>query len=250
MFHHAGVRQLPATFPVTPPYHLAVSPRARRPAVRIEPLHVADFVHPDGSPLAGRPGIVMAYAVVHPDGGCSSTRASASATRRSRRPIGRPSATSRRCSEPRDLARRREPLANSHLHFDHCGQNGAFPGRPIHVQAVEHAAAQGPDYTITDWVDAPGTRYELVDGDLELLSGVRLVPTPGHTPGHQSMLIEAAEGRTAIVGQAVYTRAEWSGDDGPAVSGWESAWDRASYRRSVERIRAFRPDVVLFGHDR
>jgi len=38
------------------------------PSVRIEAFHVADFVQPDGSAIAGRPGIVMAYAVVHPEG--------------------------------------------------------------------------------------------------------------------------------------------------------------------------------------
>ena len=192
----------------------------------------------------------MAYAVVHPDGvllfdtGIGVGNAEIEAAYR---PAVRdlPEMLRSRGISPDDVT----ALANSHLHFDHCGQNGAFTGRPIHVQAAEHAAARGLDYTVTDWVDAPGTRYELVDGEVELLRGLRLVPTPGHTPGHQSMLIESAEGRTAIVGQAVYTRAEWDGDDGPAASGWASAWDRASYRRSVERIRAFRPDVVLFGHD-
>jgi glyoxylase-like metal-dependent hydrolase (beta-lactamase superfamily II) len=141
-------------------------------------------------------------------------------------------------------------LAVSHLHFDHCGQNRAFPERPIHVQAAEYEAAQHADYTIRDWLDFPGARYELVRGEAALLPGVSLVPTPGHTPGHQSMLVDAADGRTAIVGQAVYTRAEWNGDDRPTVSGWAGAWDRAAYRRSVALLRGFEPDTVLFGHDR
>jgi len=88
------------------------------------------------------------------------------------------------------------------------------------------------------------------DGDFEIFGGVRLIPTPGHTPGHQSLLVEAAEGRTAIVGQAVFTRAEWSGSADASVSGLEGAWNRERYRSSVERLRAFRPDTVLFGHDR
>jgi hypothetical protein len=64
------------------------------------------------------------------------------------------------------------------------------------------------------------------------------------------MLVDGAEGRTAIVGQAVYTRAEWEGSDDLCDSGYTSAWDRGAYRQSVEVLRDFRPDVVLFGHDR
>jgi N-acyl homoserine lactone hydrolase len=78
-----------------------------------------------------------------------------------------------------------EGVVNSHLHFDHCGQNLLFPNRPIWVQSAEWAAAQVPDYTIPEWVDFPGARYELIDGRLEVLPGISIVPTPGHTPGHQ-----------------------------------------------------------------
>jgi N-acyl homoserine lactone hydrolase len=195
--------------------------------------------------------MVMAYAIAHPDGlilfdtGIGVGNAEIDDAYR---PVVRDLATLLRGRgiAPQDVV----ALANSHLHFDHCGGNRAFPGRPIHVQAAEYEAAQGPDYTILDWVAFEGAQYELATGEVELLPGVRLVPTPGHTPGHQSMLIDSAEGRTAIVGQAVYTRAEWDGSDEPSVSGLGGAWDRASYRASIERIRAFRPDTVLFGHDR
>jgi N-acyl homoserine lactone hydrolase len=208
-------------------------------------------VHPEGTPGAGRPGILMAYAVVHPvgvilfDSGIGVGNAEIDEVYHT---VVRdlPALLLGRGIAPEDVV----ALANSHLHFDHCGGNRAFLGRPIHVQAAEYEAAQGRDYTITEWVLFEGARYELATGEVELLPGVRLVPTPGHTPGHQSMLIESAEGRTAMVGQAVYTRAEWDGSDDPSLSGLDGAWDRASYLASVERIRAFRPDTVLFGHDR
>ncbi len=83
-----------------------------------------------------------------------------------------------------------------------------------------------------------------------ILAGVRLVPTPGHTPGHQSMLIDGTGGRIAIVGQAVYTRAEWDGSDEPEVSGLPGSWNATAYRASRDRLYAFEPDLVLFGHDR
>jgi N-acyl homoserine lactone hydrolase len=73
-------------------------------------------------------------------------------------------------------------VVNTHLHFDHCGGNHLFAGRPIYVQGRELDDARSEDdYTIREWVEAPGVRYVPVDGELELLPGLRLVPAPGHT---------------------------------------------------------------------
>jgi N-acyl homoserine lactone hydrolase len=228
------------------------SPPKTRPSIRVEPLHVADFVHPDGSVLAGATGVVMGFAVVHPDGvllfdtgiGFGDPDIAAAY-----RPTvwSVPTLLREAGIEPADVV----AIATSHLHFDHCGQNLAFPGVPVHVQAAEYAAAHEPDYTIPAWVDFPAARYELHDAEMELLPGVRLVPTPGHTPGHQSLVLDDANGRrTVLAGQAVYTRAEWDGSDEPTVSGLAGAPDPDAYRRSVDRLRALAPDRVLFGHDR
>lgn len=220
------------------------------PETRIEAFRIADFTHPVGSELAGRSGLVMGYAVVHPDGvilfdtgiGFGSDEIEAAF-----RPVTRslPEMLGERGIDPADVV----AIANSHLHFDHCGQNLAFPGRPIQAQSVEYAATRGVDYTIPAWVDFPGARYELHDGDLDPLPGVRLIATPGHSPGHQSLLVDGAAGRTAIVGQALWSRAEWDGSDDVADSGAASAWDLVAYRSSVARLRAFEPERVLFGHE-
>src|SRR5919197_3299721 len=50
------------------------------------------------------------------------------------------------------------------------------------------------DYTIREWVEAPGVRYVPVDGELELLPGLRLVPAPGHTRGMQVVVVETGGG--------------------------------------------------------
>src|SRR5436190_17218956 len=56
-------------------------------------------------------------------------------------------------------------VVNTHLHFDHCGGNHLFAGRPIYVQRRELDDARSEDdYTIREWVDAPGVRYMPVDG--------------------------------------------------------------------------------------
>ena len=82
----------------------------------------------------------------------------------------------------------------SHLHFDHCGQQGALAA-PVYVQATEFEAAQTPGYTVTEWATIPDDRFRLVHGDETIAEGVHLLSTPGHTPGHQSVLIEAADDR-------------------------------------------------------
>src|SRR3954463_12347201 len=51
-------------------------------------------------------------------------------------------------------------VVNTHLHFDHCGGNHLFAGRPIYVQRRELDDARSlADYTIREWVEAPGVRY-------------------------------------------------------------------------------------------
>jgi hypothetical protein len=75
-------------------------------------------------------------------------------------------------------------VVNTHLHFDHCGGNHLFAGRPIYVQRRGLDDARNEDhYTIREWVEASGVRYVPVDGELEPLQGLRLVPAPGHTRG-------------------------------------------------------------------
>ena len=91
-------------------------------------------------------------------------------------------------------------VVNTHLHFDHCGGNHLFPDRPIYVQRRELDDARSEDdYTIREWVEAPGVQYVPVDGALELPPGLRLVPAPGHTPGSQVVVVETG-GRPVVIG--------------------------------------------------
>src|SRR5688500_9718685 len=91
-------------------------------------------------------------------------------------------------------------VVNTHLHADHCGGNHLFAGKPIYVQRRELDDAHSEDdYTIREWVEAPGLRYVPVDGEFELLPGIRLVPAPGHTRGMQVVVVETG-GRPGVVG--------------------------------------------------
>ena len=103
-------------------------------------------------------------------------------------------------------------VANCHLHADHAGQNAAFPDVPIYVQAAEWEIAHTTDHTILEWIDFPAARYVRLSGDHEPFEGLRIVATPGHTPGHQSLVVETdRRPRSLLAGQAVYTVDEWVG---------------------------------------
>src|SRR4051812_44779150 len=100
-------------------------------------------------------------------------------------------------------------VVSTHLHFDHCGGNHLFAGRPIYVQRRELDDARSEDdYTIREWVEAPGVEYVQVDGEHELLPGLRLVPAPGHTRGMQVVVVENGA-RPVVVGGDV---AVWFGE--------------------------------------
>jgi N-acyl homoserine lactone hydrolase len=67
------------------------------------------------------------------------------------------------------------------LHFDHCGQNAVFKHAPFYVQRAELDRARREDSVLSDWFDFMGARFELLDGDAEILPGLSVIATPGHT---------------------------------------------------------------------
>jgi N-acyl homoserine lactone hydrolase len=164
--------------------------------VRVTRLHLTD-VHPDPAlPWANGDVAVFAYLIEHPDGlilvdtGVGEGNELIDA-------LYRP--------EHHDLAEsiagaghRIEQVSmiiNSHLHFDHCGNNRLFPGIPIVVQQREYEAAHEPYFTDPEWVDFPGATIEQIEGDRQVANGVRIISTPGHTPGHQSVVVDSPDGR-------------------------------------------------------
>jgi N-acyl homoserine lactone hydrolase len=125
-------------------------------------------------------------------------------------------------------------VVNTHLHFDHCGGNHLFAGRPTYVQRRELEDARSTDdYTIRDWVDAPGVQYVPVDGELEVLPGVRLVPAPGHTPGSQVVVVETGGRPVVIAGDTAVFFGEL---DEPRTEG-------------QRLVRALDPELVWLSHE-
>jgi glyoxylase-like metal-dependent hydrolase (beta-lactamase superfamily II) len=155
-------------------------------------------------------------------------------------------------------------VVNTHLHFDHAGGNTvrgpdgrirlAFPNARYVVQRREWAFAHldnertRASYLPDNFepVHAAG-RLELVEGELEIAPGVRLLPTPGHTPGHQSVLLESAGTRALYLADLVPTTAHlplpWiMGYDVEPLVTLETK--RAVLRRAVEEDW-----LLLFEHD-
>jgi glyoxylase-like metal-dependent hydrolase (beta-lactamase superfamily II) len=109
----------------------------------------------------------------------------------------------------------------THLHFDHAGGATEFVRgvpRPVFararhvVQRGEHEAALHPhernraSYLAENFVPlAEGHLLDLVDGETEIAPGLRVLPTPGHTPGHQSVLLDTGAGQVLFFGDVVPT---------------------------------------------
>jgi glyoxylase-like metal-dependent hydrolase (beta-lactamase superfamily II) len=140
-------------------------------------------------------------------------------------------------------------VANCHLHFDHCGGNPQLAGRPVFVQAGELAEARNTaDYTLPELVEGGG--FEELAGESEVLPGVFLVPTPGHTSGHQSLIVRRADGAVILAGQSHDTASEYAADR----LSWRAQHD--THGRPLpegpvwmERLQDFDPRVVYFAHD-
>ncbi len=141
-------------------------------------------------------------------------------------------------------------VVNCHLHFDHCGGNPQLPGRPILTQRAELAAARGTDYTLPELVDAPGLRYEQLDGEAEALPGVLVLPTPGHTVGHQSLVVRRDDGTVVVAGQSHDTATAYSAD----ALAWRAALDGHEPPLPltpawIDRLQRLDPARVVFAHD-
>lgn len=137
-----------------------------------------------------------------------------------------------------------EVIVNCHLHFDHCGGNQFFPRARILVQGVELEASRAAGYTVWEWVEFQGARVVRVDGEHVVWNGVWIVPTPGHTAGHQSLVLDVPGGRVVLAGQAAESAAGFE----QGVGGWSPDLTPAG-AASLRDLKALSPTRVLFAHD-
>ncbi len=140
-------------------------------------------------------------------------------------------------------------VINSHLHFDHCGNNHLFQGVPIFVQRAELEAARAANYTISEWVEFDGTNYIQIEGAVSVSRQISVVPSPGHTPGHQSVCVDSPQGLQIVVAQAAYTAEEFAAatcGEFPAAAGH---WNESVYLESLRHLVGLAPSRAFFSHD-
>lgn len=101
-------------------------------------------------------------------------------------------------------------VVNSHLHFDHAGRNAAFPAATEYVRTCELQWAwtrtTKPSGVLAgDLAELRSEPWDY-DGAFDVAPGLQLISTPGHTPGHQALLVSFADGRRFVcAGDAAYT---------------------------------------------
>lgn len=143
-------------------------------------------------------------------------------------------------------------VVNSHLHFDHVGGNVEIPNARVVVQQAEWQAGHEPRLARRNHYDArdydTGNEVLAVTGEHDLFGDGRVVcvPTYGHTPGHQSLLVRLDGGDILLAGDACYLRRSLEAMHLPTVVHEPDA-ARASLQHLARLRRA--GTRIFFGHD-
>lgn len=144
-------------------------------------------------------------------------------------------------------------LVLTHTHFDHAGNTADFANTRILIHKDAHAFGrerwdQGIPGGIPEIaLDGSKLEYELFEGDLELADGLTLLETPGHAPGHMSLLVELSEsGAFLLAIDAIYSRFNQQHDNYQVA--FDSELARESGHRCV-RIAEEKNAQLVYGHD-
>lgn len=144
-------------------------------------------------------------------------------------------------------------LVTTHFDPDHAGANDAFTGAEIVTQRAAYDAARAGQeraaITRQHW-DAPGLRYRLVEGDTELVPGLDLISTPGHAPGHQSVLVRLPHSGTILLAiDAVAQASAFKPDRAPSPVDLDPVSALESTVKLLDLAQRERVALVVFGHD-
>jgi glyoxylase-like metal-dependent hydrolase (beta-lactamase superfamily II) len=211
------------------------------------------FVRPAGETGTGRPRVepVLGYAVALDEGLLlfDTGMGQHPEVDEHYRPVRRP--LERALGEAGFAAGDVRMVVNCHLHFDHCGGNPMLAGRPIYVQASELEQARTvPDYTLPSAVDFDGASYQELAGEAEIAAGVWVIPTLGHTRGHQSLAVRCPDGTVVLAGQSHDVATDFGADQ----LAWQARADGVApplpdHAAWIDRLMRFDPRRVVFAHD-
>lgn len=145
-------------------------------------------------------------------------------------------------------------LILSHLHFDHAANAKMFDPNKTRIIANDkeiEGANTIEGYSAGAHIvdDFKGLRMEAVSGDAEILPGVSVIETPGHTWGTMSLRVDLPQSGTKIfTSDAVYL----SDSYGPPAVGAGIVWNNLAWLESVEKLRRIQEQTgaeLIFGHD-
>ena len=142
----------------------------------------------------------------------------------------------------------------THTHADHTGNLKHFPNAQVYIQRQEYEYAFQPIDQLPyawfhdDYDQRPSSDWLIIDGDLNVLPGVDIISTRGHTPGHQSVRVQLPSGNIIII----------TGDVGDLMENYEqellpgeSVDDEAALEslRKLIRLSALPNTRLFLGHD-
>ncbi|WP_126582657.1 N-acyl homoserine lactonase family protein [Tengunoibacter tsumagoiensis] len=144
-------------------------------------------------------------------------------------------------------------LICTHYDDDHSGNHGAFPNAQLIAQRRQYEVAHAghPRFALTrsQW-DQPASRYQLVDGDTQLLPGLELIETSGHVPGHQAVLVHLPQtGPVLLTIDAVAVQAHFTTDRPVGPTDADGAGAIASTRKLLNLAERRHLSLIIFGHD-
>jgi len=147
--------------------------------------------------------------------------------------------------KPEDI----DVVVNTHLHFDHCGNNKCFTDAKFYVQANELRYAYAPDRFqksayLRDFFDV-GVDYVPIRGIRRITEGVRVLPTRGHSIGHQSVVIRKDAKNYVYCGDAAPIRENLERRNIPGV-----LYRSDQALQSIDKLRKIENAAYIFSHDR
>lgn len=147
----------------------------------------------------------------------------------------------------------------SHFHLDHCGNLNLFPNTPVYApkedfiygqclvrQDINPATHGG--YVKAD-LDSPISKYYLIEKDTELLTGIKIITLPGHTPNLLGLIVHTENNGTIIFPQdCIYNDEIY----GPPAKASGLLYNQNDFFNSIEKVRNLQKKynaMVFFAHD-
>jgi N-acyl homoserine lactone hydrolase len=158
--------------------------------------------------------------------------------------------------KPGDIGR----VAISHTHGDHIGNVALFPNSTIVMQRAEYSwihSPDGPNDNVNQLMALARTllgtpkNLQLIDGDTDVFGdgSVTLVSTPGHTPGHQSLLVHLKNsGFIVLSGDVAHSKENFEKDIVPSLN--TSKADSIASMEKIRRLIARYKAKFFINHDK